>query len=100
MKVQLLALAIIAQTIAPPAPSRFTDTPAAITPADCTAAKIGDSIPVKAIGEPVSGVTLSDPTWIAASEALPARCEVGGRLLPIDTAATARPIEFRVWLPA
>jgi len=100
MQIQVLVLSIIAQAVAAPAPSRFTDTPIAITAAACTVAKIGDSIPAKAIGEPVSGVTLSEPKWVAASEALPAHCEVEGRLLPVDTAPSARPIAFRVWLPA
>ena len=67
---------------------------------DCTAAKIGGSIPATAIGEPVASVTLAEPKWVAATDALPARCEVEGRIAPIDTAANARPINFRVWLPA
>ena len=35
-----------------------------ITAADCTAARIGASIPVGRIGEPVSGVILAAPAWI------------------------------------
>ena len=35
-----------------------------------------------------------------AADPLPARCEVDGRIAPVDSAATARPINFRVWLPA
>src|SRR5436190_18513642 len=96
----LLALTIIAQAAAAPAPSRFTDAPIVISQAECTAAKIGGSIPVSAIGEPVSGVTLSEPRWVPAAAPLPARCEVDGRMTPIDTLPTARPINFRVWLPA
>ena len=38
-----------------------------ITEADCTAEKLGSSIPVSAIGEPVSGVTLSAPVWTNAA---------------------------------
>ena len=45
-----------------PAPSKM------ITESDCTAAKLGDSIPASAIGEPVSAVTLSAPRWNAAGE--------------------------------
>ena len=44
--------------------------------ADCTPAKLGDAI---------------TPRWIPATDVLPARCEVDGRLGPIN---------FRVWLPA
>jgi len=42
-----------------------------ITEADCTAAKLGDSIPITSIGEPVSAVTLSAPRWNAAAKGLP-----------------------------
>src|SRR4051794_31340883 len=100
MKMHAIVLSIIAQAVAAPAPSRFTDTPLTITPAECTAAKVGASIPVTQIGEPVSAVTLSEPRWVPAADPLPARCEVDGRMLPVDTAPTARPIAFRVWLPA
>ena len=93
----LLVVAIVAQAAAP---ARFTDQPLVITPADCTAAKVGTSIPPGAIGEPVSAVTLAEPKWVAAADPLPARCEVEGAMLPVDTSATARPIAFRVWLPA
>src|SRR3954447_14196169 len=68
--------------------------------AECTAAKIGDSIPAKSIGAPVAGVTLAEPKWVPATGALPARCEIEGRMAPADASATARPINFRVWLPA
>jgi feruloyl esterase len=95
----LFVFSIIAQAIAAPVPTRFANKPLVITPADCTAAKVGDSIPVSAIGEPVSAVTLSEPKW-TATDVLPARCEVDGKIAPIDTAPTARAINFRVWLPA
>src|SRR3954470_12948122 len=91
---------IIAQAVIAPASGRFTEKPVVITAAECAAVKIGNGIPAAAIGERVSAVTLSEPRWIAATEALPARCEVDGRILPLDTAATARAITFRVWLPA
>ena len=69
-----------------------------ITEADCTAAKLGTTIPVGAIGEPVSGVTLTDPKWTAATDGVLAYCTVEGSMAPIDPAA--RPISFRVVLPA
>jgi hypothetical protein len=92
----LLVLIVIGQ--AATTPTRFTETPITITQADCTVAKIGAAIPPSAIGEPVSAVTLADPKWIAAVDPLPARCEVDGAIQPVDP--RARPIGFRVWLPA
>jgi feruloyl esterase len=89
-----------AQSAAAPAAARFTERPLALAEADCTAAKFGDAIPPEAIGEPVSGVTLSAPVWSPENGQSPARCEVNGRMAPIDSSATARPINFRVWLPA
>jgi hypothetical protein len=89
-----------AQSAVAPAPVRFTEQPRVLPASDCTAAKLGESIPVNAIGEPVSSVTLSEPRWVGAAETLPARCEVDGRMAPVSTDATARPINFRVWLPA
>lgn len=71
-----------------------------ITEAECTAARLGTSIPASAIGLPVASVTLAAPRWVAATEAQVARCEIDGVMAPIDTSATARPINFRVWLPA
>jgi Tannase and feruloyl esterase len=98
MITHLIALSIIGQAVA--APSRFTDTPLTIAQPACTVAKIGDAIPASAIGEPVSAVTLAEPKWVAATDLLPARCEVEGRMLPIDKGPTAQPINFRIWLPA
>jgi len=71
-----------------------------ITEADCVSARLGSSIPVNAIGEPVRDVTLVAPRWVTANGPTPARCEVDGVMAPVDTAATARPINFRVALPA
>lgn len=70
-----------------------------ITEADCTAEKLGASIPVSAIGEPVSGVTLSAPVWTKAVNAAPAYCSVNGSMAPVSKEANARPINFRVALP-
>ncbi|HSW48667.1 MAG TPA: tannase/feruloyl esterase family alpha/beta hydrolase, partial [Bryobacteraceae bacterium] len=71
-----------------------------ITEADCTAAKLGSEIPVSAIGEPVSAVTLSAPKWYAEANGLPAHCSVEGAMAPVDKGPTARPIRFGVALPA
>ena len=71
----------------------------AITEADCTAAKLGDSIPVSAIGEPVSAVTLSAPRWNPAGKNAPAYCSVNGAMAPVDKSPTAKPINFQVAFP-
>jgi hypothetical protein len=72
----------------------------AITEADCTAAKLGSTIPVSAIGEPVSSVTLNAPVWTRATDSNPAYCSVDGSMAPVDTRVNAKPINFRVVLPA
>jgi pimeloyl-ACP methyl ester carboxylesterase len=71
-----------------------------ITEADCTAAKVGDSILVSAIGEPVSGVTLSAPRWNAGGRNPGAWCSVNGSMAPVDHAAYAKPINFQVAFPS
>ncbi len=48
----------------------------------------------------MGAVTLAAPRWVAATDTLQARCEVDGSIEPVDRSATARPIRFRVWLPA
>ena len=80
------------QTAVAPSASRT------LAEADCTAARLGGSIPREAIGEPVSAVTLSAPAWTSASG--PGYCTVTGSMAPIDPAPTARAINFRVVLPA
>jgi feruloyl esterase len=75
-----------------------------ITEADCSAGKIG-TIPTSAIGEPVSDVTVSTVVWTAAvagaTQAMgAAQCVVDGSMAPVDKAPNARPINFRVVLPA
>ncbi|MDM7996486.1 MAG: tannase/feruloyl esterase family alpha/beta hydrolase [Acidobacteriota bacterium] len=70
----------------------------AITEADCTAEKLGSTIPASAIGEPVSGVTLEAPVWTGAAGANPAYCSVKGAMAPVD--ANAKPINFQVVFPA
>src|SRR5688572_18607561 len=66
----------------------------------CTSAKLGSEVPVDRIGEPVRRVTLAAPTWTPATATSPAYCRVDGVIEPVDTAATARPINFAVVLPA
>jgi feruloyl esterase len=68
--------------------------------ADCTTARLGATIPAAQIGEPVSSVTLAEPAWTPAGAASPAFCTISGAMAPVDTAPTARPINFRVVLPA
>ena len=81
-------------TPSPPAPNK------SITAADCTVAKVGASIPVGRIGEPVSAVTLAAPAWIEETAAVPAHCRVDGAMAPVDTGGRAKPINFSVVLPA
>ena len=94
-----------------------------ISEADCTVDKVGTAIPISAIGEvqgqqpaasgeaqgrqpaasregPVSGIALNPPRWVAASGAMPAYCVVDGSIAPVDRAPSAKPILFRVALPA
>lgn len=71
-----------------------------IAETNCTAEKVGTAIPVSSIGEPVSGVTLNPPRWVAASGATPAYCAVDGSMAPVDRSPSAKSILFRVALPA
>ena len=66
-----------------------------ITQQVVTAEKVGSSIPVSAIGEPVSAVRLSPPQWNPANGGY---ATVDGSILPVDT--NCPPINFRVILPA
>ena len=74
-----------------------------ITEADCTAEKIG-SIPASAIGEPVGAVTVNTAAWTPAAAGsqgtAAAQCVVDGSMAPVDKSPSARPINFRVVLPA
>ena len=88
-----------AQTPAPQAPAKTSDA-IGITAADCTVEKVGTMIPTDKIGEPVRRVTLSSPSWTAETANSPAYCRVDGVIDPVDTSATARPINFGVALPA
>ena len=69
-----------------------------ITAAECTVERLGTIAPA-ALGVPVRSVTLS-PAWVDAAANVPAHCRVDGVMAPVDTAPTARPINFRVILPA
>jgi feruloyl esterase len=71
----------------------------AVTEADCTTAKLGDSIPISTIGEPVSAVRLSAPRWNAPARGLPAYCSVNGEIAPVDKAPNAKLINFQVAFP-
>jgi hypothetical protein len=71
-----------------------------ITSAECTAARLGAAVPTSAIGEPVRSVTLSAPAWVDAASGTPAHCRIDGVMAPVSMDATARPINFRVVLPA
>ena len=66
----------------------------------CNTATLGAPIEPRQVGEPVGSVSLERIAWHAASERAPALCVVEGRILPVDTADTARPILFAVALPA
>ena len=76
----------------PPATSKT------VTAQECDRSVLGDTISPESIGEPVSGITLNDWTWVAATANTPAYCRVGGSMTPIDPAAP--PINFRVALPS
>lgn len=82
---------------ADPAPGGGTE-PIAIDQSRCTAARLGTTIPVSAIGEPVSAVTLSAPRWVEATETVPAHCVVDGAMAGVTEGAP--PINFRVALPS
>jgi len=70
-----------------------------VAAADCTAERLGTSIPPSAIGEPVRGVTLTT-AWVEAASGAAAHCRVDGVMTAVSTDPTARPINFRVILPA
>ena len=71
-----------------------------ISETDCAPAVVGTDIPVSAIKEPVSRVTLSPARWNVANGPTPAHCDVSGAIAPVDQSSSARPINFRVLLPA
>ena len=68
--------------------------------ADCTVERLGSSIPIEVIAEPVAAITLSAPVWKPAAALLPAYCSVDGSMAPVESSGKAKPILFRVLLPA
>ena len=101
----LLTVRIRAQSAAPAIQPAAAKLPAlgpdkAISEADCTADKVGTAIPTAAIGEPVAAVTVNAPVWTPATGTAAAQCVVDGSMAPIDKSPSARPINFRVVLPA
>ena len=72
----------------------------ALAQTDCSKSVLGSTIPIAAIKEPISGVTLQEPRWTAPAGAAPAYCAVDGVMLPVDQRSNAKPINFRVLLPA
>ena len=71
-----------------------------ISAEDCVSSRLGTSIPISSIGEPVAGVTLAAPRWVAAAANAPAYCSIDGAMAPTDTSPNGRAINFRVVLPA
>ncbi|MGW8315080.1 MAG: tannase/feruloyl esterase family alpha/beta hydrolase [Bacteroidales bacterium] len=59
--------------------------------------KVGTSIAVSEIGEPVGSVILYPPRWVEAIESGPAYAVVEGSVMPVDPEGW--PINFRVLLP-
>ncbi|HLN20551.1 MAG TPA: tannase/feruloyl esterase family alpha/beta hydrolase [Bacteroidales bacterium] len=78
-----------------PATSQTTGGNMTITRKDLD--KAGTSIPVSAIGEPVSSVKLYTPRWVEKTNEAPAYGVVEGSILPVDK--DGYPINFRVLLP-
>jgi hypothetical protein len=86
----------------PPAPE-LRDVPASpqtVSQADCSIEKLGTSVARRDILEPVSGVTLDPPLWVAAAGSNPAFCQVTGTIAPVDASASNIDIRFRVALPS
>ena len=77
-----------------------TTIPLTIAEKDCSTAKLGNAIDKSLIGEPVAAVTLSPPEWHAVSDSVSAYCSIDGSMMPVDQSTTARPINFRVAMPA
>lgn len=78
----------------------LSDQNTVITEMDCRAEKLRSSIPVSAFGEPVAGVDLKSPVWTKATDSSPGYCTVDGSMAPVSKESNAKPINFRVILPA
>ena len=87
------ALSVAAQSAAPAEGIRT------VIEANCAAPSLVATIAPTQIGEPVRSVSLQ-AAWVAATDTVPAHCRIDGVFAPVDTAPTARPINFRVILPA
>ena len=95
-----LLLLVACLCLAPAVDAAQADAVRTVTSAECTVASLGESIAPTGIGEPVSAVALAAPVWNAATGEIPAHCSVDGSMVPADPVETARPINFRVVLPA
>jgi feruloyl esterase len=93
-------IVLVALASSPAAQSAHLAARTTISAADCTADRLGSSVATSSIGEPVRSVTLSAPSWVESANGVAAHCRVNGSVAPVDTAATARPINFSVVLPA
>src|SRR5687767_14175792 len=101
----LAAAATVRATVGAQAPAPTVDAvrsgnDVTVNAADCVAEKIGTTIPIERIGEPVRRVALAPPVWTEATATAPAYCRVNGAIDPVDAGPTARPINFGVALPA
>jgi len=94
----LLVTEIGLKAVAVQAPAQSAER--TISAEDCSSTKLGSAIPAASIGEPVAGVTLAAPRWVAATGNAPAYCSIDGVMAPTDTSTHGRPINFRVVLPA
>ncbi|HPS11899.1 MAG TPA: tannase/feruloyl esterase family alpha/beta hydrolase, partial [Prolixibacteraceae bacterium] len=90
----ILALLLLFISVTYGQTNRSTDI--VVTKADLV--KVGSSIPVSSIGEPVGSVKLYEPRWVEATDAIPAYAVVEGSIFPVDP--NGWPINFRVLLPA
>jgi hypothetical protein len=93
----ITAGALVALSRQAPSPAR---PPRIISADDCTAARLGTTIPVSSIGEAVAGVNLAAARWVPATANATAYCSIDGIMAPVDTSSNGRPINFRVVLPA
>src|SRR5687768_17029744 len=89
-----------AQAPAPAVAAVLSGNDVTIDAADCVAEKIGTTIPIARVGEPVRRVTLAPPVWTAATANAPAFCRVDGVIDAVDVSPDARPINFGVAFPA
>ncbi len=70
-----------------------------ISEAECSVDRLGSTIDVSLIGEPVAAVTISPPAWNASTDSQRGYCSVDGQMAPIDPSPNSRPINFRVAFP-